>query len=101
MLWPLVVLAAAVCAAADIEVLFFQNTLQRADWKEARRFFFCLFFECYSNAAMCFPCSIAIYIYSHCCSLIWVWVKNLGAVVNLKITGKRTFISLDLVINIV
>lgn len=39
MLWPLVVLAAAVCAAADIEVLFFQNTLQRADWKEARRFF--------------------------------------------------------------
>lgn len=39
MLWPLVVLAATVCAAADIEVLFFQNTLQRADWKEARRFF--------------------------------------------------------------
>lgn len=63
MLWPLVVLAAAVCAAADIEVLFFQNTLQRADWKEARRFFFCLFFEYYSNATMCFPCSIAKYIY--------------------------------------
>ena len=100
MLWPLVVLAAAVCAAADIEVLFFQNTLQRADWKEARRFFSVCFLSVTRMRLCVFHVPLP-YIYSHCCSLIWVWVKNLGAVVNLKITGKRTFISLDLVINIV
>eukprot|EP00435_Cladocopium_sp_Y103_P018774 s2327_g4.t1 len=43
MLWPLVALAAAVCAAADIEVLFLQNTLQRADWKEGFGDFFVSF----------------------------------------------------------